>query len=49
MSEALNVFSEKLNKIAYSANDDKEIQKPDRVTTYLYVKENLWDAQKRIN
>ena len=34
--EVHNVFTEKVNKIALSANDDRKILTPDRVTTYPY-------------
>ena len=34
--EAHNVFTEKVNKITPKANDDKKIQKPDGVISYLY-------------
>ena len=35
-SEAHNVFTEEVNKITLSANDDKRMQAPNRVTTYPY-------------
>ena len=35
-SEAHNVFSEKVSKIALSADDDKRIQAPDGVASYAY-------------
>ena len=31
------VYTEEVNKIALSSNDDKRIQTSDRVTTYPYV------------
>ena len=35
-SEAHNVYTEKINKIALSSNEDKRLQTLDRGTTYLY-------------
>ena len=35
-SEAHNVYTEKINKIALSSNDDKRLQTFDRITSYLY-------------
>ena len=35
-SEALNEFTEEINKIALSSNDDKRLQTFDRVTSYQY-------------
>ena len=35
-SEAHNVYTEKLNKIALSSNDDKRLQIFDRITPYPY-------------
>ena len=34
--EAHNVFTEKVNKIALSGNDDKKIQRLDEVMAYPY-------------
>ena len=31
-----NVYSEQINKIALSSNDDKRFQTFDKITTYLY-------------
>ena len=31
-----NVYTEKINKIALSSNDDKRIQSNDKITTYPY-------------
>ena len=31
-----DVYTEKVNKIALSSNDDKRIQTSDRITTYPY-------------
>ena len=35
-SERHNVYSEDINKIALSSNDDKRLQTYDRITSYLY-------------
>ena len=35
-SEAQNVYSEEINKIALSCNDDKRLQTFDRITSYPY-------------
>ena len=35
-SERHNIFTEEVNKIALSANDDKRIQSIDSVETYAY-------------
>ena len=35
-SEAHNVYSEEINKIALSSNDDKLLQTFDRITSYSY-------------
>ena len=35
-SEAHNVFTENVNKIVRSGNDDRKIQMPDGVTTHTY-------------
>ena len=35
-SEAHNVYTEEVNKIALSSNDDKRLQTFDRITSYLY-------------
>ena len=31
-----NVYTEEINKIALSSNDDKRLQTSDRIKTYLY-------------
>ena len=35
-SEAHNVYTEEINKIALSSSDDKRLQTFDRITTYPY-------------
>ena len=35
-SDHLNVYTEEVNKIALSSNDDKRIQKFDKITTFPY-------------
>ena len=35
-SESHNLYTEQINKIALSNNDDKRLQTFDRITTYLY-------------
>ena len=35
-SEAHNVYTEEVNKIALSSNDDKTLQTSDRITSYPY-------------
>ena len=35
-SEAHNVYTEEVNKIALSSNDDKKLQTFDRITSYPY-------------
>ena len=35
-SEALNVYTEEINKIALSSNDDKRLQNFNRMISYLY-------------
>ena len=35
-SETHDVYTEKINKIALSSNDDKRLQTFDRITSYLY-------------
>ena len=31
------IYTEQINKIALSSNDDKRLHKFDKITTYLYV------------
>ena len=40
-----NVYTEELNKIALSSNDDKRLQAFDRITTYPYGWEYLHKKQ----
>ena len=35
-SDHHNVYTEQINKIALSNNDDKRLQTSDKITTYLY-------------
>ena len=35
-SETHNVYSEEINKIALSSNDDKRLQTYDKITSYPY-------------
>ena len=35
-SDCHNVYTEQINKIALSSNDDKRLQTFDKITTYLY-------------
>ena len=36
-SDHHNVYTEQINKIALSSNNDKRLQKFDKITTYPYV------------
>ena len=36
-SDCHNVYTEQINKIALSSNNDKRLQKFDKITTYPYV------------
>ena len=36
-SEAYSVYTEEINKIAQSSNDDKRLQTYDRIASYPYV------------
>ena len=40
--EAHNVYTEEINKIALSSNDDKRLQTFDRITSYLLSK--CWES-----
>lgn len=41
-TEAHNVFTEKVNKIVLSFNDDKGLQSFNRVKSYLYARKNYF-------
>ena len=43
-SEAHNIYTEEVNKIALSSNDDKRLQTYDRITTSLWCK--CWKSMK---
>ena len=45
-SDHHKVYTEEVNKIALSGNDDKRIQTSDRITTYPYGMEIIIDLQK---
>ena len=36
MSDHHNIYTEKINKIALSSNNDKRLQTFDKITAYLY-------------
>ena len=42
-SEAHNVYTGEINKIALSSDDDKRLQTFDRITTYPYVYKH-WES-----
>ena len=52
-SDHHRVYTEEVNKIAVSSNDDKRLQTFDKVTTYLYgtpavkVSENEYDSGRK--
>ena len=49
-SEKHNVFTEEINKIALSSNDDERMQSIDSVETYAYgTSKNLLSEKKRLN
>ena len=49
-SEKRNVFTEEINKIALSSNDDERMQSIDSVETYAYgTSKNLLSEKKRLN
>ena len=48
-SERHNVFTEKINKIALSSNDDKRMQSIDSIKTYAYgTSKNLISEKEEI-
>ena len=49
-SERHNVFTEEINKIALSLNDDKRMQSIDSIETYAYgMSKDLVSEKKRLN
>ena len=45
-----NVFTEEINKIALSSNDDKRMQSIDSIETYAYgTSKDLVSEKKRLN
>ena len=40
------MYTEEVNKIASSSNDDKRLQTPDRVTTYPYGTDEMIKINK---
>ena len=40
------MFTEEVNKIALSSNDDKRLQTPDRITTYPYGTDQMMMMNK---
>ena len=45
-----NIFTEEINKIALSSNDDKRMQSIDSIETYAYgTSKNLVSEKKRLN
>ena len=47
-SEANNVYTEEVNKIALSSNDDKRLQTLDTITTYPYWYKHCESMQNKI-
>ena len=47
-SKSHNVYTEEINKIALSSNDDKRLQTFDRITTYPHGCKNLESMQNKI-
>ena len=47
-SKSHNVYTEEINKIALSSNDDKRLQAFDRITTYPYGCKNLESMQNKL-
>ena len=45
-SERHNIFSEEINKIALSSNDDKRIQSIDLIETYAYETKKVLVSDK---
>ena len=49
-SERHNVFTEEINKIALSSNDDKRMQSIDSIETYAYgTSKDLVSDKERLN
>ena len=49
-SEKHNVFTEEINKIALSSNNDKRMQSTDSIETYVYgASKDLVSDKKRLN
>ena len=46
-SERHDIYTEEINKIAISSNDDKRLQTFDRITSYLYGASagNVWKTE----
>ena len=45
-----NIFTEEMNKIALSSNDDKRMQSIDSIETYAYgTSKDLVSEKKRLN
>ena len=45
-SEGHNVFTEEINKMTLSSNDDKKIQSINLIETYIYIYIYIWDKQR---
>ena len=48
-SDHHNVYTEQINKIALSSNDDKRLQTFDKITTYPYGTHRIQSMQKWIS
>ena len=48
-SERHNVFTEKINKIGLTSNDDKRIQPIDLIETYAYAMSKILHVRKKKN